>query len=164
MEGNDSGGDVVDAYLSTSVGSSTTSAYATQAVITVPDYTNGFSSVTLFTGLSLAVDTSYYLTLAPEDGNSLTWGIDNNQPSPVADTGVVLIPATFCSDDIYGCGTFPPGSASFDPNSPASFPIGVNPIFSVTAQGSSTPEPGTALLFGAGLGLLAIGHRSRRRG
>jgi hypothetical protein len=157
--GADSGGDLVDAYLTTSVGTSSQSpAFATATGIAV---SGSYSSVDLFSGLTLAANTSYYLTIVPEVADRVYWGIDNSQPAPTLDTGVGIIPATFCSLDISGCATFPPATASFDPQSPAYFPLGANPIFSVTQEDSTVPEPGSMALFSTGL--IGLGLLIRRR-
>jgi hypothetical protein len=152
--GADQGLDLVDAYLTTTAGTGTTSpAYATSTGIAVSD--SGYSSVALFTGLSLAANTSYYLTIAPESSDQVYWGIDDNQPNPVLDTGVSIIAASFCTDDSGNCADFAPASSGFD--SPGS--LGANPIFSVTQESASTPEPATSVLLAAGLALAGILRR-----
>jgi MYXO-CTERM domain-containing protein len=149
LEGIDPSGDTIDAYLDTMTGPGTTAGadeVANSLDISVPS--GSYNTVTLFTGLSLSANTTYYLTLAPDGTDEITWGIDNNQPSPTTAAGVSEEPGQFCSGDGDGCASYPPASP-FD---------GLDdPIFTVTSSSSAaTPEPSSALLAAAGLGLFAF--------
>lgn len=147
--------DQVDAYLTTQRGSGTTAGangVAAATGIVVP--TSGYGVVTLFTGLTLNANTSYYLTLAPAGSGQMLWGIDDAQPSPIADAGVTPISADFCTEDGPGCDAYPPASPWGG--------LGANPIFSVTSNPASVPEPATAALMSAGAVLLVLLRRFRR--
>ncbi len=157
LEGQDLSGDSIDAYLDTQTGPGTTSLdeIATASDIAVPS--GSYATVTLFTGLSLSANTSYYLTLAPEGSDQIVWGIDNNQPSPTTDTGVSEIGAQFCTEDIAGCDAYPPASAFFGLNA--------NPIFDVTSTSTpaAVPEPASGALLASGLALGWLLRVYRRR-
>ena len=155
LQGYTSGSASVTAYLSTSVGTGAGPALASNDVT----FSSGnFSNILLFSGLTLDPGTSYFLTLAPDAGSTIAWGIDDSQPAPVTDLGVSIIPAGFCSGDGGDCASPPPSSPGFTLNNgvPADA-LGANPIFSVTANNvSGVPEPATYLLFATGLGALAF--------
>lgn len=162
LDGQDPGGDLVDAYLDTASGPGTTAGadeVASHLGISVPygalDVDENFSTVTVFTGLSLNANTSYYLTLAPEGSDQIYWGVDNGQPGPTVDDGVVEIGASFCSDDIAGCADYPPASPFVG--------LGANPIFTVTSNPASVPEPASWGLLAAGLAFTGLLHRCRWR-
>jgi len=150
LQGLDPGGDSVMAYLTTSFGPGTTTGLSNDSPVPY----NTYSSVTLFSGLSLLANTSYYLTIAPDGSDEVLWGIDNSQPAPIADTGVSILAANFCTEDIPNCAPYPPASG-FPGN-----PLGVNPIFSVTVN-SGVPEPMSGLLLAGGLALLGAVRRLR---
>jgi hypothetical protein len=146
----DQTGDVVDAYLTSSIGPGATAVYE-QDGITVSN--NSYANVTLFSGIALAANTDYFLTLAPEAGSSLAWAEDATydfdtstflQPPLVMDSGVSFLgPPGYCTDDGAGCNDPAPTSPFYD--------TGIIPIFSVTDYGSGTPEPSPGILVVAGL-------------
>jgi len=145
------GGDVVDAYLTTSIGQGTTSLDEIASSLGIAVSNDGYSSIALFTGLSLNANQSYYLTIAPEGSDRVSWGSDSSQPAPVLDTGVSLITGAYCTDDVAGCADYAPASpfGSWDANF----------IFSATEE-SSTPEPASGALLITGAGLVWLRRRS----
>ena len=147
--------DTVDAYLDDSIGPGTSVSNEIASVTDVNVSTTDYSSVLLFTGLTLNAGESYYLTIAPDGSDTVYWGIDNSQPSPTAAPGVSEYDAGFCNDDIAGCDIYPPNSPFVD--------LGANPIFTVDAvPTAATPEPASAELFAGGIALAAF-VRYRRR-
>jgi hypothetical protein len=88
MEGQDSCGDSVDAYLDaatpgTPIGLDIKVSNEVASVSSISVPYGSFSTITLFTGLSLNANTTYYLTPAPDGSDTIDWGIDDSQPSPV---------------------------------------------------------------------------------
>jgi len=155
LEGLDPSGDSIDGYLDTLIGPGTTaSPDEIASVFDIPVSSGSYANVTLFSGLSLSANTSYYLTLAPDGSDQINWGIDDNQPAPVVDTGVTEIDAQFCTPDIAGCDPYPPASPFVD--------LGANPIFTVTSTPpSAVPEPESGALLAAGLAVGALLLRYR---
>ena len=153
----------VDAYLTTAIGTGTTTANEVARTLGISVASGSFNQVTLFTGLNLAASTSYFLTLAPGGSTHLTWGIDDSQPSPVTASGVSIIPAGWCNMDGFDCASYPPASGplTLSGGVPVN-PLGANPIFSVVANDSSVPEPASAALLAGGLGLVILARRRRR--
>ena len=136
------------AYLTTSIGTGAGAAVATSPVITVPAG-SAYQDITLFTGLSLSAGTTYYLTLAPQDDQTLYWS--QSAGAPITALGVSYLGANGCNDDAGNCADYPPGSPGFD--SPYDYAISPNLNFSVTAQDTAVPEPGTLALAGIAIAL-----------
>ena len=161
LEAFDSGGDVLDAFLTNAIGPGAATV-ATTTGIAVPS--GAFSTIALFSGITLAANTDYYLTIAPETGQSANWAVDATfdsgtftftQPPLVLDAGVsFLSPPGFCTDDGGNCDDPAPTSGFGD--------AGLIPVFSVT--GLSVPEPSDGILLAGGFvfGILWL-HRKRQR-
>jgi PEP-CTERM motif len=156
--GLDSGGDTFDAFLSNTIGSGATTEAEADG-LTASD--SGFAMVTLFSGLNLTANTDYFLTIAPEAGQ-MQWAVDATfagsftQPAMLLDTGVVFIkPPGFCTDDSGDCNDPAPTSGFQD--------AGLIPIFSVTSDTSSVPEPSTLVLAAAGIAAGFVRSRRPRR-
>jgi hypothetical protein len=122
----------------------------------------GYQTITLFTGLTLAANTQYFLTLAATNSNAITWGIDNSQPAVATAVGVVEGLAGYCTTDNPDCdNSFAPNSSGFQLSggTPADA-LGFEPIFAVTAV-SVAPEPGGVWML-VGAGMVAGVFRFRR--
>jgi hypothetical protein len=109
----------------------------------------------LVSGLNVTLGSgTYWLSVAPvsPDGNGLSY---------VSTTSGTNCVGTPCGNDGNSYWTSSTFSANFDPTSSA-FGAGTWDL-SMGVDGLATPEPATVGLCLAGLGLIAIGSRSRRR-
>jgi hypothetical protein len=158
--GSASASSTITAYLTTAIGPTDTAADQIASLTFAPATDNEVD--TLFSGLSLGPDTTYYLVLIGGDSDSTEsawWGTDAVTGATV-DNGV-----TFGGDDFAAIGvdlgvnnTNPPASA-FN-----SLP-GLGLLFQVTGDAESTPEPDSfSLVLTGGLaGLWLWKHRRQRQ-
>jgi PEP-CTERM motif len=147
-------------YLTDQFGPGTTTANDIAAPYEVSGLSGGTNVVTLFSGLTLNPG-DYYLVFAPADpgeppGGAM--GFDGTySPTQTLGTGVTLL-GWGGSAATSGDGLPPDVSESLNP-----YPSSESDVFSITGTPSSTtPEPGTGLMFLAGGGVLFAGLRRKR--
>lgn len=150
----------IQAYLTTAIGSGTTTALATDSF---SSSTPNSTPVTylLFSGLTLPAG-SYYLTLASTDSTGSNpgalWPYECFSGCPLTlDTGVALLTQGFAN----------PSSGSENPTFPpaSTFATGSTPVNLTVTGAPPAPEPASMLLLAAGLGALALRqYRTKPRG
>jgi hypothetical protein len=147
------------AYLTNQVGTGTTQATNGQAAPFNIDITNTTAALTtLFSGLTLGPGT-YYLTINLTD-DALGWEGFNFSPASTVTTasGVTANPIGECFGGTLGSCTpasYPPASATFTTKASGIL------LYQVTGTASGVPEPATAGLMLAGLGIGALLLRKR---
>jgi len=141
-------GDPFDAFLTKTIGSGETT-LSEAADLTVSN--GSFTTITPFSGLSLAANTDYYLTIAPKTDQDVEWV--STQPLTSSSFTFTQAPMTMDSRVSFlsppSFGTKEGGNCN-DP-APGSYPS------SVTANTSGVPEPSTGIP--AAAGLAAVGLR-----
>jgi len=147
------------AYLTELIGTANTTQEVVQTNTAIPVSSTSFTDVTVLSGVSLAANTAYYVTLAPATSGTLEWALSGTDAFTM-DTGVTFLNSHFCTEDLGSCDpTFPPDSGGFSDSGELLSPN--DPLFTVTSQtNTGAPEPATFALVGLAL---ALGAAVRRR-
>ena len=149
------------AYLMNQIGPGATAANEVVAPDAISGLTNSDQNVTLFSGLTLGPG-NYYVVLATAhllpSPTTASLGIDSsNSLTATTGPGVTILGVSGSGD--VSADSFPP-DVGFTLHSPVG---SQGAIFSIAAtQGSTTPEPGTAVLLAGAAFVLAAWRRKRR--
>ena len=139
-------------YLMNQVGPTATPANELAPPESVSGLTGSFSTVSLFSGLTLGPGT-YYVVLFSTNGSPLSMSPEGSStPVVTAASGVTALPDGLA----FTTALFPPASnMSFNPPSSPG-----NMFINVTGDSSTVPEPGAAWFFGLGLVALVLRRRA----